>query len=182
MKSSIRAALAVGALALASSQAFASSVSVTAGMTTVEVGTTNLAAGFNPSYDELVVGAGYSGFLGTYVTLVDTSPELQSVTYNIWNDTNGTAGLYSAGATLIDTWTFIDLLGAGTSTHFVSLAENTQYVLEMIASGTGPANHSTSEVSAVPLPAAAWLFGSALLGFGALRRKQKAGASEMALA
>ena len=37
-------------------------------------------------------------------------------------------------------------------------------------------------VSAVPLPAAAWLFGSALLGFGVLRRKQKAGNSEMALA
>ena len=42
-------------------------------------------------------------------------------------------------------------------------------------------NHAYS-VSAVPLPAAAWLFGSALLGLGALRRKQKAGASEMALA
>jgi hypothetical protein len=38
-------------------------------------------------------------------------------------------------------------------------------------------------ISAVPLPAAAWLFGSALLGLGALRRKQKVGAnSEMALA
>jgi hypothetical protein len=38
-------------------------------------------------------------------------------------------------------------------------------------------------ISAVPLPAAAWLFGSALLGLGAMRRKQKAAAkSEMALA
>ena len=42
------------------------------------------------------------------------------------------------------------------------------------------AEGSTSQVSAVPLPAAAWLFGSALLGLGALRRKQKAGNSEMA--
>jgi len=40
---------------------------------------------------------------------------------------------------------------------------------------------SGMQVSAVPLPAAAWLFGSALLGFGALRRKQKAGSSEMAV-
>lgn len=31
----------------------------------------------------------------------------------------------------------------------------------------------TANVNAVPLPAAAWLFGSALLGMGALRRKQK---------
>jgi hypothetical protein len=38
-------------------------------------------------------------------------------------------------------------------------------------------------ISAVPLPAAAWLFGSALLGLGAMRRKQKAGAgSELAAA
>ena len=182
MKSSIRAALAVGALALASSQAFASTVNVTSGMTPVEVGTTNLTPGFNPAYYELNVGSGTSGFLGTYVTLVDSSPELQSITYNIWNDTNGTVGLFSAGATLIDTWTVVDILGAATSTHLFSLAENTQYVLEMIASGTTPASHTTSQISAVPLPAAAWLFGSALLGFGALRRKQKAGNSEMAVA
>ena len=32
--------------------------------------------------------------------------------------------------------------------------------------------HGSSTVSAVPLPAAAWLFGSAVLGLGALRRKQ----------
>lgn len=31
----------------------------------------------------------------------------------------------------------------------------------------------SGSISAVPLPAAAWLFGSALLGMGALRRKQK---------
>ena len=38
---------------------------------------------------------------------------------------------------------------------------------------TGPddAIISTRDVSAVPLPAAAWLFGSALLGFAGLRRK-----------
>jgi hypothetical protein len=42
-------------------------------------------------------------------------------------------------------------------------------------------NHAYS-VSPVPLPAAAWLFGSALMGLGALRRKQKAGdKSEMAV-
>jgi hypothetical protein len=38
-------------------------------------------------------------------------------------------------------------------------------------------------ISAVPLPAAAWLFGSALLGLGAMRRKQKGAVkSEIALA
>jgi hypothetical protein len=56
----------------------------------------------------------------------------------------------------------------------------TQYVLKMASSGLGAGEGSTSQISAVPLPAAAWLFGSALLGLGALRRKQKAGNSEMA--
>jgi hypothetical protein len=40
-------------------------------------------------------------------------------------------------------------------------------------------NIDNVSLSAVPLPAAAWLFGSALMGFGVLRRKQKAGSSEM---
>ena len=42
-------------------------------------------------------------------------------------------------------------------------------------------NIDNVSLSAVPLPAAAWLFGSALLGFGAVRRKQKAGSSNMAV-
>lgn len=42
-------------------------------------------------------------------------------------------------------------------------------------------NLSNTEVSAVPLPAAALLFGSSLLGAGALRRKQKAGKEVVAV-
>jgi len=155
---------------------------VTMGMTPVEVGTTNLAPGYNPYSYELNVGSSGSGFIGTFVTLIDSSPELQSVSYTIYNDTDATLGTWTLGS-VVDSWVFTDLLGSGTLTHLTSLAANTQYVLEMLASGTGAADHSTSQISAVPLPAAAWLFGSALLGLGALRRKQKAGTdSEMALA
>lgn len=39
---------------------------------------------------------------------------------------------------------------------------------------TGLAASATPDVSAVPVPAAAWLFGSALLGFVGLRRSKKA--------
>jgi hypothetical protein len=69
------------------------------------------------------------------------------------------------------------------SEAFLSVAQAFQsgmYYLKI--SGDAGTVYSGS-VSAVPLPAAAWLFGSALLGLGAMRRKQKAGDnSEMALA
>jgi hypothetical protein len=104
MKSSIRAALAVGALALASSQAFASSVSVYNGMTPVQVGTTNLVPGWNPSFYELVVTG--TGTVGTVVTLIDTTPEIQTVYYDIFVDLDPTAGILTvrwsiAGTSLI---------------------------------------------------------------------------------
>jgi hypothetical protein len=181
MKSSIRAALALGALALASSQAIASSVSVYNGMTPVSVGTTNLVPGWNPSFYELVVTG--TGTVGTVVTLIDSSPEVQTVYYDIFVDLDPTAGILTGA--LVDSWNFIDILGTPTQAHTAMLAASlagTQYVLKMASSGLGAGEGSTSQISAVPLPAAAWLFGSALLGLGALRRKQKAGNSEMAVA
>ena len=185
MKSSIGAALAVGALALASSQAFASpvSINVSAGMTPEQVGTTNLSPGLNPNEYELKVFG--TGTLGTYTTLIDSSPEVQTVSYWIYNDTNVAPNAVTVGS-LVDSWSFTDILGATTQTHLTWLAASltgTQYVLKIQSSGLGVAEGSTSTVSAVPLPAAAWLFGSALMGFGALRRKQKSGEkSEMATA
>lgn len=172
MKSLTRALLLAGVLSGLAAPSLASTVNVNLGMTPVEVGTTNLVPGFNPNYYELNVGASGSGWVGTLISLVDSAPEVQSVTYTIYNDDNGAVGSWSQGSE-VATWTFVDILGSATSTHFLNLAANTQYVLKMVASGTGPANGSTSSISAVPLPAAAWLFGSALLGFGALRRKQK---------
>jgi hypothetical protein len=182
MKSSIRAALAVGALALASSQAIASTVPVFNGMTPASVGTTNLGGGvFNPSYDELVVTG--PGSVGVVTTLIDSSPEVQTVSYWIYADLNPLLGATTIGG-LIDSWSYVDFLGTGTQSHLTWLvASGTQYVLKMASSGSLAGEGSTSQISAVPLPAAAWLFGSAVLGLGALRRKQKAGAkSEMALA
>ena len=179
MKSSTRAALAVGALALASSQAFASSIPVYNGMSPVTVQTSSLGS-FDPNYYELNVTA-----TGMLTRLVDTDPDSDpvpswTVYYNIYED--GLAGDgYSLG-TLIDSFTFTDgsySAASPSAWHLTSIALAGEYVLEMT---TGGANSSTSQISAVPLPAAAWLFGSALLGLGALRRKQKAGSSEMAVA
>jgi hypothetical protein len=181
MKSSIRAALAVGALALASSQASASSISVYSGMSPVAVSTSSPSN--DPSYWELDVTT------PTMLTrLVDTVIDLDpnpswTVTYSIYKDgTTGSGYSYNAFTDLIDTFTFTDATFSGTSPstwHYTSIALAGEYVLKMSTNG---ATASASQISAVPLPAAAWLFGSALLGFGALRRKQKAGNSEMAVA
>ena len=98
------------------------------------------------------------------------------------------------GAALFDSSAV--LLGSGSATYtlagspvWASLGSETFFsVAQALNAGTyylkiyGDAGTVYSgSVSAIPLPAAAWLFGSALLGLGALRRKQKAN-SEMALA
>lgn len=180
MKSSIRAALAVGALALASSQASASSIPVYDGMSPVQV-TTNAEFGADPRFYELNVST-----TGMLTRLIDTDPDSDplaswTVSYEIWTD--GTAGAgYSLGS-LVDSFSFTDAtfsLNSPSSWHLTSIALAGEYVLRMSTDG---ANSTTSQISAVPLPAAAWLFGSALLGFGAMRRKQKGSTkTEMAVA
>lgn len=64
-------------------------------------------------------------------------------------------------------WTSLTALVVGTGND----------VLRFAAVGTSDSyggNLDNVGLNAVPLPAAAWLFGSALIGFGALRRKQLA--------
>ena len=180
MKSSIRAALAVGALALASSPAFASSINVYDGMSPVTVLTSAAAPGLDPNHFELNVST-----TSMLTRLIDTDPDSDplaswTVTYEIWKD--GTVGAGYSLASLVDSFSFTDATysaASPSSWHYTSIALAGEYVLKIATDG---ANSSTSQISAVPLPAAAWLFGSAVLGFGALRRKQKAGNSEMAVA
>lgn len=171
MKSSVRAALALGALALASGQASASSINVYDGMSPVTVTTSSVAPIYDPRFFELNVTT------DTMLTrLVDTDPDSDptpswTVTYEIYKDGTSGAG-YSLGA-LVDSFTFTDATFSAASPsawHLTSIALAGEYVLRIATDG---ASSSTSQISAVPLPAAAWLFGSALLGFGALRRKQK---------
>ena len=178
MKSSIRAALAVGALALASSQASAASIHVFNGMP-YEFVTSSAAPNAtppmdnNPAFYQLhTTGTAYASF-----TLVDTYPDGgTNVAYTLYDDLDYNAA--TLGTTLAS-WNFNDILGNGLGGTFsYLLAGGSSYVLKI--STALDSQGSTTRISAVPLPAAAWLFGSALLGLGALRRKQKAGNSEMA--
>jgi hypothetical protein len=74
------------------------------------------------------------------------------------------------GSTIIDLNTLVDLTGTG----FVSLDE----ALDINASGQivgygtlADGSKAAFLVTAVPVPAAVWLFGSALVGLGWIRRK-----------
>ena len=178
MKSSFRAALAVGALALASSQAIASSVPWASFNVTTGPNFAVTSPSQNPIYVELLAGA---NDILTKFTLIDTNVEGKTVSYALFNDNDVSTNSYVLGTAVGVPWSFVDLAGNG-GTYAATLLAGQQYVLKIQHAGV-QAFSSTTEISAVPLPAAAWLFGSALMGFGALRRKQKAGEkSEMAAA
>lgn len=173
MKSSVRAALALGVLALASAQASASSVSVTSGSVQEVYQPT-------PGMFEIVVGGGVTGAV---FQLMDTIGDGRTVTYQLWTDTNAGIDAITLGSTVGASWMWTDIgneaANLAATSVYRALVAGAQYAL--VLSETDPRLYSaTTQISAVPLPAAAWLFGSALLGFGALRRKQKAGNSEMA--
>lgn len=175
MKSKLYAALIAGAVSVSSGQALASPISVFDGMSAVTVSTiatTNPPVNFDPAYFELNVAD--SNGAQTYFTLIDTDPEVYNVSYELFADADTNLGTFTTGASLL-TWSFTDILGSATQTYTSLLAAG-QYVLKIATDG---AYSSSTRISAVPLPGAALLFGSALLGMGALRRKQKA---EMAAA
>ncbi len=174
MKSSIRAAVVLGALALASAQASASTYSnigfagLTGPITLVSGGSDEIKAFDTPVlFSVNTLGSDvYSTF-----SLIDTQDDGKLVQYDIKNlITNA-----------VTTNTLQDAVNAANTGSFSYLfLAGIAYSIEISSLTAGYDSSHTAVVSAVPLPAAAWLFGSALLGLGALRRKQKAGSSEMA--
>jgi hypothetical protein len=99
--------------------------------------------------------------------------QLISGTYQLLQETTGAAATQNLPAPFL--------------TAFLTLGSNAaagEYLLHL--SGPVGGNYSglvqVSEVSSVPLPGAALLFGSALFGAGALRRKQAATKKAAALA
>jgi hypothetical protein len=190
MKSSIRAALAVGALAL----------SVSANASTYNIGDTYNAGpgGVDVSLGTIPYNAGNFTFGGA-ITALDLGSD--SVTFDLAGS-GGAATAYettytvlNASATGLSLWalnsgTMYDFVANGILMNAIPGNSAQWTVSSWLTAGSyllrleAPVGSTyAGSVSAVPLPAAAWLFGSALLGLGALRRKQKVGDnSEMALA
>jgi len=174
MKSSIRAAVAAGVLALAATQASASTYSNMgfAGFT----GPITLAPGGSDEIKAFDTPVSFSvntlaSDVYTTFSLVDTQDDGKLVQYDIKNLTTNlvTTNFLQDAVNAPNTGSFSYLFLAGIA-----------YSINISSLTLGYDSSHTALVSAVPLPAAAWLFGSALLGLGALRRKQKAGNSEMA--
>lgn len=113
------------------------------------------------------------GFLSDYFGYFGGSPD----SYNSVSFFNG--------ETLIKSYTGAELSGfanlgsngnqsEGEFWNFLA-TNSSEFFNKIVLSSTNNAfetdNHAFRDVSSVPVPAAAWLFGSALLGLGGLRRK-----------
>ncbi len=177
MKIVLRKTTLAFAICLAASAANASSVptgtvDVYGGMTPATVNTVEVPniVDADPSFYELVVG-GYDAL--TTFTLVDTNPDNKQVSYELYLDTEITENLINLGSKLTE-WAYNDSTG-GTFNYMLSA--NAQYVLKMFTNG---ASSSETQVSAVPLPGAALLFGSVLAGAGFMGRKKVFKGSETA--
>lgn len=97
---------------------------------------------------------------------------------NTFNIDNLTLEVYSGDTTMPGTWT---LLGSdsGDEAQVVNLAlvAGTDYFVRVIGDvGAKPGNYAGNYVAAVPVPAAVWLFGSALAGLAVVRRRKVAAA------
>ena len=183
MKSSIRAALAVGVLAFTATSASASTVTLSTG--SVRLVSDTLYQDNSPLPNTPIDGwislTVNPGVTGAVFKLADTNTDGYTVDYQLYAaDQTTTIG---TGWSMQDIGnTLANLSGAG---HYEALSAGL-YFVKLSFANFDPGNGYTgsfdasTQISAVPLPAAAWLFGSALLGLGALRCKQKAGNSEMA--
>ena len=163
MKSSLRAALALGALALASAQASASPIYIN-----------NQTVFLNPGSDGLLSSStGHDAPASTFF-LNSASANFVTFTLRDTDDENYKIDYKLSGGDIVGAvaWTLQDNI-PGAFSYLLSAGQT--YTLKIDTDAD--VSSSTVFTSAVPLPAAAWLFGSAVLGFGALRRKQKAGAN-----
>jgi hypothetical protein len=120
-------------------------------------------------YYQLTVGA-------TDVTarfsLIDTLPEgLGNVSYSLYTDADAGAG--GNTGTLLKTVTYTDVSDVAAAPFFQQLlTSGKQYILQITRSGNSWQEINTN-ISAVPLPGAIWMFGTALLGFLGFSNRRK---------
>ena len=140
------------------------SVSANAATLTLTGGTSLLSGGPVAQNIQTLSGTGTTSF-GV------TADELSTVDFTIVENSNATVNVSSVtlfdGVTAVATGIFN---GTGEWSFSALLATGVSYTLSIIASGTGSLS-ATTAISAVPVPAALFLFAPALLGLMGLRRK-----------
>jgi hypothetical protein len=118
------------------------------------------------------VAQNFQTLSGSGTTSFDVlSDELSTVDFTIVENTDATVNVSSVtlfdGVTAVATGIFN---GTGEWSFSALLASGVSYTLSIIASGAGSLS-ATTAISAVPVPAALFLFAPALLGFLGMRRK-----------
>jgi hypothetical protein len=120
------------------------------------------------SYYELVALPSWTG--STKFTTFSTEPLGSPASYAIYTDTSSGIGVGNTGA-LVTSWTLTDLIANNAEPYLLHLLSAGQYLLQVT---TSPGEFSIStQISAVPVPGAALLFVSALLGLLGISRGRK---------
>lgn len=120
------------------------------------------------SYYQLIVDASWNE--PTKFTTFSTEPVATTASYSLWKDTDPLLHASNTG-TLVASWSQTDIVANNTLPFFSYLMTAGQYVLGI---STLAGQHSIStQVSAVPLPGAIWLFGTALAAFLGISRRRK---------
>lgn len=179
-KSTLAGLLATAALACAGT-AQAAAVTIAQSMALAEPSgglVYNIATNSNGTpttkYYEIVVDSSWTE--PTKFTTFSAEPLGSSATYQLWTDTNSNVSSVANGSqgttgTLLTSWTLNDIVGTNSVPFFSYLLTAGQYVLG-ISTSPGQLSVSTS-ISAVPLPGALWLFGTALAAFLGISRRRK---------
>lgn len=97
---------------------------------------------------------------------------------NSFNIDNLTLEVYSGDINNNGTWALLDSdTGDDVQIANLALAAGTDYFVRITGDVVGkPGHYSGNYVAAVPVPAAVWLFGSALAGLAVVRRRKVAAA------
>ena len=165
------AGLAVGNLAHASVVPIEQSITLTnpTGSLVYNIATNGSASASTTSYYELIVDPSWAT-QPTKFTTFSTEPLGTNASYSLFTDTNSGTLSGNTGA-LLTSWTQQDVPGNNLVPFFSYLLTAGQYVLQ-INTLQGQMNVSTN-IAAVPLPGAMWLFGSALLAFLGVSARRK---------
>jgi hypothetical protein len=120
------------------------------------------------SYYQLIVDASWDE--PTKFTTFSTEPVGSTASYSLWKDTNALLHASDTGS-LLTSWSQTDIAANNTLPFFSYMMAAGQYVLGIT---TLAGQHSIStNISAVPLPGAVWLFGTALAAFLGISRRRK---------